>query len=100
MEMSDDSGSGSDDQYGRMLKKKLAKDNTFGGRHQKKVEGGLDGDSDLERGNGAESDEEDEDDWNNHRTGGQVQVEKPDGTTAALAPGKAIPNRRNFGKKN
>lgn len=101
MEMSDDSGSGSDDQYGRMLKKKLAKDNTYGGgKRQRKVDGGLDEDSDLERGNGAGSGEEDEDDWNNFRTGGQVQVEKTDGTTAALAPGKAIPNRRNFGRKN
>ena len=32
----------------------------------------------------AESDgEEEEDDWNNFRTGGQVQVEKADGTTVA-----------------
>jgi hypothetical protein len=64
-----------------MLKKKLAKDNTWGGRHQKKVSGGLDGDSDLDRGAG--SGEEEEDDWNNFRTGGQVQVEKADGTTVA-----------------
>lgn len=42
-----------------MLKKKLAKDNTWGGRHQKKVSGGLDGDSDLDRGAGSGEEEED-----------------------------------------
>ena len=97
MELSDDSGSESGDDLQRQLKKKLAKDNTYGGgRRQKKREGALDDDSDIDRdGNGSE-----DDDWNNYKTGGPIQLDKGDGSKTPDTTGKVIPNRRNFGKKN
>jgi len=96
-----DSGSGSEgDKLRRMLKKKMAKDNTYGGgRRQRKMDGSVDGDADLERGNAQDDDGEGSDDWNNFKTGGVIQLEKNDGTVAK-STGKVIPNRRNFGRKN
>jgi len=79
----------------RALKAKMDKDNTYGGRRQRRVDGGVD-DGDLERG---DDDGEGSDDWNNFRTGGPIQLENKDGSTAK-ATGKVIPNRRNFGRKN
>lgn len=56
MELSDDSSDGDDLQ--RQFQKKLAKDNTYGGRMQKKRAGGLDDDSDIDRdGNGSGDDD-------------------------------------------
>lgn len=101
IEINEYSGSDDDSEGARLrraLKKKMAKDSTYGGRRQVKKDGSVDGgDDDLERGNG--SDGEGSDDWNNFRTGGVIQLEKNDGTVAK-STGKVIPNRKNFGRKN
>lgn len=102
-ESEDDSESGTEsEKLRRALRKKLAKDSTFSGRRQRKVDGGVDqGSDDLERGdNGSQGENGDEDDWNNFRTGGVIQLEKNDGSVAKETTGKVIPNRRNFGRKN
>lgn len=80
-----------------MLQQRMQKDNMRGKRSGNQGEGGL-GDSneeDLERGEGSG---EEDNDWNG-RTGGQVQLQNEDGSTAK-AGGKAIPSRRPLGGFN
>lgn len=77
---SDDGSEG--DQLARMLRKKLEKDNTYAGRRPKRIVGGLGSDDDLDRGDGANGSGSEEDDWNNNKTGGVIQLENQDGTVA------------------
>ena len=51
-------------------------------------------------GNELERDEEDDEEWQNLKTGGQVQLVKRDGHVAQGTTGKVIANRRNFGRNN